>query len=69
MIIAVEEGKAFEKFSTHLRKQTLRKLGVEGNFLDREYVQNPTAKIIYNRGCFPTVIRSKARMSTLTAVI
>ena len=74
MILSVDAEKAFDKIQHHFLIKTLKKVGIEGTYLNiREAIyEKPTANIILNgekqRG-FPPEIRNTTGMSTLTTVV
>jgi hypothetical protein len=68
MIISVDSGQAFDNIKHLVFIKTVRKLGIEGNFLDSKNIcKNSTANIIFNgeKLNFPVKIRNKAKMPLL----
>lgn len=69
-LISIDTGKAFDNTQHLSMIKTLRKLGMEGNFLNPKkgiYEKNPqlTRYLMVNRTeCFPTKIRNETRMPT-----
>jgi hypothetical protein len=48
LIISIDAGKAFDKIQHHFMIQALRKLGIEGKYLNIIMLSKPTASIILN---------------------
>ena len=73
MIISIDAEKAFDKTKHPFLIKTLSKVGIEGAFLNiiKAIYERPTANIILNgqKQSFPTKIRNKTRMPTLTTPI
>ena len=73
-IISIVAEKAFDKIQHPLMIKTLMKVGMKGTYLNiiRAVYNKPIADIILNDKklkAFPTMIRNKTRMSTLTTLI
>ena len=71
MIISIDAEKAFEKVQHPFVIKTLSKIGIKGAFLNiiKAIYERPTANIILNGQklkSFPTKIRNKTRMPSLT---
>ena len=74
MIISIDAEKAFDKIQHPFLRKTLSKVGIEGAFLNiiKAIYERPTAKIILTgkkTKHFPTKIRNKTRMPSLTTPI
>ena len=74
MIISIDAENAFDKVQHLFKIKTLRKVGIEGAYLNivKAICEKPTASIILNGEklkSFPTKIRNKTRMSTFTTSI
>ena len=74
MVISIDAEKAFDKIQHPLMIKTLMKVGMKGTYLNiiRAVYNKPIADIILNDKklkAFPTMIRNKTRMSTLTTLI
>ena len=69
MIIAIDEEKAFDKIQHPFLIKTLSKVGIEGTFLNiiKAYSQHHTQWT--KTQSFPTKIRNKTRMPSLTTPI
>lgn len=48
MIISIDTKNRLTYIQHQLMVKMLRKLGLKGNFLDKEHLQKPTANIILN---------------------
>ena len=73
-IISIDAEKAFDKIQHPFLIKTLRKVGIKGPFLNiiKAIDERPTANIILNGQklkSFPTKIRNKTRMPSLTTPI
>ena len=72
MILSIAE-KAFDKIQHPFLKKILKKVGIEGTYLNiiKAIYEKPIANIILNgeTESFPPEIRNTTGMSTLTAVI
>ena len=72
MIISIDAKKAFDKVQHPFVIKTLRKVGVEGAFLNiaKAIYEKPRDNTILNRHkSFPTRIRNKTRISAFTTSI
>ena len=74
MMISTDAEKAFDKIWYPFMIKTLSKVGIEGAFLNiiKATYERPTANIILNGQklkSFPTKIRNKTRMPSLTTLI
>ena len=74
MIISTDADKAFDKIQHPYMIKTLQKAGIEGTYLNiiKAIYDKPTANIILNDEklkAFPTKVRNKTRVPTLTATI
>ena len=74
MIITIDAEKAFGKIQHPFLIKTLSKVGIEGAFLNiiKAIYETPTANIILSGQklkSFPTKIRNKTRMPSLTTPI
>ena len=73
MIISIDAEKAFDKIQHPFMIKMLQKRGIEGTYLNmvKAIYEKPTANIILNgvKLSFPSKIRNKTRVSTLTTVI
>ena len=74
MIISIDAEKAFDKVQHPFVIKSLRKVGIEGAFLNiiKAIYERPTANVILNglkHKSFPTKIKNKTRMPTLTTPI
>ena len=75
MIISIDEERGFDKVQhPFMIKKTLSKVGIEGACLNtiKAIYEKPTANIILNERklkSFPTKIRNKTRMPTLTTPV
>lgn len=72
MIISKNTEKAYDKIQNPFMIKTLKKLGIEGNFLypDNGYLEKFTENIILNKSeNFPCKIRNKTKMSILVTSI
>ena len=74
MIISIDGEKAFDKIQHPFMIKTLSKVEIEGSFLNiiKAIYERPTANIILNGQklkSFPTKIRNKTRMTSLTTPI
>ena len=73
MIISIHVEKAFDKVQHPFMIRTLSKVGIEGAFLNtiKAIYERPAANIIFNgqKLSFPTKIRNKRRMPSLTTPI
>ena len=73
MILSVDAEKAFDKIQHHFLIKTLKKVGIEGTYLNiiKAIYEKPTANVIFNGeklSLFP-MVRNKTRMPTLTITI
>ena len=74
MIMSIDVEKAFDKVQHPFMIKTLSRVGIEGAFLNiiKAIYERPTANIILNGQklkSFPTKIRNKTRMPSLTTPI
>ena len=74
MIISIHAEKAFDKIQHPFLIKTLSKVGIEGTFLNiiKAIYERPRANITLNGQklkSFPTKIRNKTRMPSLTTPI
>ena len=74
MIISIDEEKTFDKTQHPFIIKSLKKMGIEGIYLNivKAIYDKPTANIILNGGqteSIPPKIRNKTRMSTFTTII
>ena len=74
MIISIDAEKAFDKVQHPFMIKTVIKVGIEGAFFNiiKAIYERPTANIILNGQklkSFPTKIRNKTRMPSLTTPI
>ena len=74
MILSIDAEKAFDKIQHPFLIKTLKKVGIEGTYLNiiKAIYEKPTANIILNGGkaeSFFPEIRNMTGMSTLTAVV
>ena len=74
MIISIDAEKAFDKIQHLFMIKTLKKMGIEGIYLNivKAIYDKPTANIILNGEklkAFPPKIRNKTRMSTFTTIV
>ena len=73
MIISIDVEKAFDKMQHPFMIKTLKKVGIEGTYLNivKAIYDKPTANILLNgeKLTISTKIRSKTRLSTLTTII
>ena len=74
MILSIDAEKAFDKIQHPFLIKTLKKVGIEGAYLEiiKAIYERPTANIILNGGkmeSFPPKVKNTTRMSTLTTVI
>ena len=73
MIISIDAEKALDKIQLQFMVKMLPKTGTEGTYLNivKVIYEKPTANIILNgvKLSFPSKIRNKTRVSTLTTVI
>jgi len=73
MVISMDAEKSFDKIPHSFMIKTLQKMGIEETYLNIAKIvyDKPTASIILNSEelqAFPSKIRSKTRVSTLTIV-
>jgi hypothetical protein len=71
LIISIDAEKAFDKIQHHLMIKALRKLGIEGMYLNivKAIYDKPIAKIILNGEKLKPKIRNEARVSTIPTLI
>ena len=73
MILLIHAEKAFDKIQHPFLRKTLKKVGIEGTYLNiiKAIYEKPTANIILNgeKQSFPPGIRNTTGMSTLTDVV
>ena len=74
MILSIDAEKAFDKIQHPFLIKTLKKVRIEGTYLNiiKDIYEKPTANIILNgkkTESFPPEIRKTTGMSTLTAVV
>ena len=74
MIISIDAGKAFDKIQHTFMIETLKKMGIEGIYLNvvKAIHDKPTSNIILNGEklkSIPPKIRNNTRVSNLTTVI
>ena len=74
MILSINAEKVFDKIQQPFLIKTLKKVGIEGTYLNitKAINEKPTAIIILNEKnlrAFPPMIRNTTGMSTLTAVV
>ena len=77
MIISIDSEKAFDKIQNPFMIKTLKKMGIEGAYLNivkivKAIYDKTTANIILNGEklkAFPPRIRDKTRVSTFTTII
>ena len=73
MILSIDAEKAFDKIQHPFLIKTLKKVGLEGAYLNikKTIYKRPTASIILNgeKDSFSPKVRNATRMSTLTTVV
>ena len=73
MIISIDAEKAFDKIQLPFMVKMLQKMVIEGTYLNivKAIYEKPTANIILNgvKLSFPSKIRNKTRVFTLTIII
>jgi hypothetical protein len=74
LIISIDAEKAFDKIQHHFMIKVLRKLGIEGKYLNiiKAIYDKPIANIILNGGklkTFPLKIRNKTRVPAIPILI
>ena len=74
MILSIDAEKAFDKIQHPFLIKTLKKVGIEGTYLNiiKAIYEKPTANIILNGGkteSFPPEIKNTIGVSTLIAVV
>ena len=73
MIISIDAEKAFDKIQLPFMVKMLQKMVIEGTYLNivKAIYEKPTANIILNgvKLSFPSKIRNKTRVLTLTTII
>ena len=73
MILSIDAEKAFDKIQHRFLIKTLKKVGVEGTYLNiiKAIYENPTANIILigEKQRFLPEIRNTTGMFTLTAIV